>query len=243
MRRRRIHTPQPLAVGDELQLEPQAARHVSQVLRLRRGTELLLFNGDGRDWSARLLTDHKRDVRVAITGCTDEEPPPLLQIHLGLGISKGERMDLAVQKAVELGVDWITPLQTERSVVRLSRERMEKRMRHWQGIMIAACEQSGRRRLPELLAPIQLEAWLSGVSGTALLLDHRADHTLNQLPAPEGRVHLLVGPEGGLSEQERTLATRQGFSAVRLGPRVLRTETAPLAAIAALQILWGDFRY
>ncbi len=243
MGRPRLHTGRPLAVGATLTLEEGPSRHLLRVLRLRPGEELILFDGGGRDWPARLLGEKRRRARVEVTGRSDPEPVPALAIHLGIGISKGERMDLALQKAVELGVSAITPLSTARSVVRLSSQRWEKKAEHWRGVIVAACEQSGRRRLPDLAPVASLEQWLPCPDATTcLLLDHRATRTLPQLPPPDGAVRLLVGPEGGLNDDEREQALAAGFTGVRLGPRVLRTETAPLAAIAAIQTLWGDFR-
>ena len=242
MRRPRIHTRQPLAIGTELVLEPQASRHLSQVLRLRPGSEVILFDGAGCDWPARLLETGRDGVRLRIEERSPPEPPAPLEIHLGIGISRGERMDYAIQKAVELGVTGITPLQTARSVVRLPARRLQKRLQHWQGVVIAACEQCGRRRLPMLAPQTDLDDWLSGPGERqGLILDHRAEHGLHQLPRPDHPLYLLAGPEGGLTDAERDAARAGGFTAIRLGPRVLRTETAPLAAIAAVQTLWGDF--
>jgi 16S rRNA (uracil1498-N3)-methyltransferase len=152
-------------------------------------------------------------------------------------------MDLAVQKSTELGVSTITPLITERCVVRLPPQRMAKREDHWRGITISACSQCGRNLLPKLHPACSLETWLETTGETVgLLLDHRSSHTLDRLQEPVAGLSLLVGPEGGLSDRERSMATDAGFTGIRLGPRVLRTETAPLAAIAAIQMLWGDFR-
>lgn len=243
MRIPRIYTEQPLAPGRELSLEERAARHLIQVLRLKSGAELILFNGDGREYPAQLTAANKHAVRAKTLSASDPEAEPPLTIHLAIGISKGERMDFTLQKAVELGVSEITPLFTKRSVVHLQGERLEKRMFHWQNVILSACEQSGRCRLPQLHTACSLESWLPGrIEGCRILLDHRAAYTLPQLAPPETEVQLLIGPEGGFSEEERSLAVSSGFQGVRLGPRVLRTETAPLAAIAALQVLWGDFR-
>ena len=243
MRIPRIYTEQPLAPGREFNLEERAARHLVQVLRLKGGAELVLFNGDDREYPAQLTAATKQQVRAKVLGVSAPEAESPLHIHLAIGISKGERMDYTLQKAVELGVSEITPLFTKRSVVHLKGERREKRMLHWRNVVIAACEQSGRCRLPQLRTACGLEEWLPNHStGYRLLLDPRAARSLPELSAPESGIDILVGPEGGLSEEERNLATSAGFQGVRLGPRVLRTETAPLAAIAALQALWGDFR-
>lgn len=224
-------------------LEPAASRHLAQVLRLGGGDELILFNGDGHDYQARIEAPARDGACIRVGAPSEPEPPPPLRVLLALGVSKGERMDFALQKAVELGVYAVQPLWTERSVVRLRDERLHKRIRHWQGVIVAACEQSGRRHLPELAEPLRLADWLGRTPCGGLLLDHRCDRPLTALPAPgDGGVTLLVGPEGGLARGERDAAMGCGFTGIRLGPRVLRTETAPLAAIAAMQVLWGDFR-
>ncbi|MES9877656.1 MAG: 16S rRNA (uracil(1498)-N(3))-methyltransferase [Candidatus Sedimenticola sp. PURPLELP] len=243
MREYRIYTQQSLNPGNRVMLEEGPARHLVQVLRLKAGAELTLFNGKGSEFSARIGTIGKRSVEVEVLEQTARETEPTLQISLGIGISKGERMDFAVQKAVELGVTEITPLVTERCVVRLSRERMEKRCNHWRQVAVSACEQSGRCFVPAINTARKLQDWIESSDDLAgLLLDHRSEQTLQHLPVPTSGVRLLVGPEGGLSEDERSQALRHQFTEVRLGPRVLRTETAPLAAIAAIQTLWGDFR-
>lgn len=244
MAQHRIYTGQPLQVGDELSLDEAAVRHLVQVLRLKAGAKVLLFNGDGYDYGAHLADVSRRHARAMVAFRSEPaEVEPTMRIHLGIGLSKGDRMDFAIQKAVELGVISITPLITERCVVRLPGERLEKKLQHWRQVVIAACEQCGRRRIPQCHEIATLPDWLaSGATGYGLLLDHRSEHTLPQLDPPSGKLSLLIGPEGGLSETERTLAGTAGFNGVRLGPRVLRTETAPLAAIAAIQALWGDFR-
>ncbi len=244
MRSDRIHTPQPLAVGARIELEAAATRHVTQVLRLGAGDGLVLFNGDGRDYPSRLVaTGGTAKVEVLTAG--PEEPAPPLALTLALGLSRGERMDYALQKAVELGATALVPLFTERSLVKLKEERLDKRLRHWQGVVVAACEQSGRRRLPALSAPQRLGTWLETLPAEhqGVLLHHASARTLPELPAPAGAITLLVGPEGGLAPAERAAAETHGFLPVRLGPRIMRTETAPVAALAAMQTLWGDFRY
>jgi 16S rRNA (uracil1498-N3)-methyltransferase len=245
MRSTRIYTPQALQDRSEVELDPAALHHVVQVLRLRSGDTLSLFNGDGHDYQAQLTRSDRKGARVEILQRSAPEPRAALRTSLGLAVSKGERMDFAIQKSVELGVAEITPLISERSVVRLPPERMEKRLHHWQRIVIAACEQSGRRRLPKLCSVQTLSAWCGdrlAESATVLVLDHRSDTTLDKVQPPDGEVSLLVGPEGGLSPAELEAATGAGVQAVRLGPHVLRTETAPLAALAAMHALWGDFR-
>lgn len=238
----RVYVDLPLTPGSEVDLPHAVAAHLARVLRLRATEPVVLFNGDGRDVAARLSIVQRQRVAVLIVAAGELEAEPPLRLHLGVGVSRGERMDFVVQKAVELGVASIRPLLTERSVVRLDAERLDRRHQHWHGVLVAACEQSGRRRLPHLHDAQPLADWLPTVAGTALLLDPQAGRSLAALPAPRGEATLLVGPEGGLCAAERAAATRRGFTAVRLGPRILRTETAPLAALAAMQVLWGDLR-
>jgi 16S rRNA (uracil1498-N3)-methyltransferase len=242
MRPHRVFVDVPLQDGRRLRLPDPAARHLTQVLRLRAGDPFIVFNGDGRDYPAEVEKAQRTGVRVRVDAPGLEEPPLPLQVHLGLGISKGERMDFSLQKSVELGVSSIAPLFTEHSVVRLSGERLARRAVHWRGVIIAACEQSGRRRLPELHLPQGLETWLGQPHPSPLLLDHQGDSTLPDQEPPGEALTLLVGPEGGLAGRERQLTRRAGFQGVRLGPRILRAETAPLAALAIVQALWGDLR-
>lgn len=243
MRIPRIFTDQALASQSRIRLEPEASHHLSQVLRLQSGAELKLFNGAGEEYAGILTQTQKDHVSVKILELLRIEPEPSLRIHLIIGISRGERMDFALQKAVELGVNSIQPIFTKRCVVKLTGKRLIQRMDHWRKVIINACEQSGRCRIPELRDAEKYAATLTKKRwGHTLLLDHRGQQTLWDLPQPDASVTMLVGPEGGLSEDERALAKQQGFLRIKLGPRVLRTETAPLAAIAAIQTLWGDFR-
>lgn len=241
MRVSRIYCNQELGAGTEIELGEAACRYIIQVLRLREGQTLVLFDGSGCDFEAQLVRCNRRGCRVQIRELITREQPSRLQVHLGIGVSRGERMDLAIQKSVELGVNAITPLFTERSMVQLKTDRLDRRMAHWSGVIIGACEQSGRSLLPQLHPASKLGDWLSG-RRSGLMLYHKADHTLATLPAPGERLNLLIGPEGGLSETERTQAIQNNFTPIRMGPRVLRTETAPVAALAAIQTLWGDFR-
>jgi 16S rRNA (uracil1498-N3)-methyltransferase len=241
----RIHTPQPLAQGLLLTLEPTACRHLTLVLRLRDGAPLTLFNGNGRDYPAHLLCHGKGPCQALVEAEGEIEPPLPLAITLALGIAKGERMDYALQKAVELGVARIVPMITARSAQPPPPERLRNRQAHWQGIVISACEQSGRRRMPALEPPLAFDRVLHQTSEAqlALLLHPEGETTLGELRPPQDpRLLLLTGPEGGLAPAELDAARTAGFQAIRLGPRVLRSETAPLAAIAAIQALWGDFR-
>jgi 16S rRNA (uracil1498-N3)-methyltransferase len=238
----RVYVDVSLAAGAELPLPADAAAHLARVLRLGPGDPVTLFNGDGRDYAGRVLAADRQETRVLVEGAGEPEPDPPLRVHLAIGISRGERMDLVIQKAVELGVASVRPLFTERSVVRLDAERGQRRHAHWQGVLVAACEQCGRCRLPVLHPPVPLAGWLPRIEGSGLLLDPQAERSLRDLPVPAVDITLLVGPEGGLSPEERARAARSSFVGVRLGPRILRTETAPLAALAAMQALWGDFR-
>lgn len=238
----RIHLPATLTVGTEVALDARAAGHAVRVLRLRVGDALTLFNGDGNDYAAELTEAHKERAVCRVLAAHEHPTESPLAIELAQGISRGERMDYTIQKAVELGVQRIIPLATERSQVKLNGEREEKRLQHWQGIILHACEQSGRSRIPELLPVRRLDAWLASRPrcGHALFLDPEGDIGVNGLTGPVDAVSLLVGPEGGLSPAERALAVQAGFLRLRLGPRILRTETASVAALAALQGIWGD---
>ena len=240
----RIHRPGPLASGDVIELDGQAAVHLTRVLRLRVGDELVLFNGEGGEFAARLLEAGRRTARIEVGAFVDRELESPLELVLAQGVSRGERMDYTVQKAVELGVSRIVPLVTKRTTVNLDGERRGKRRTHWQGVVNAACEQSGRNRVPPVLPVSGLDDWLAETAaqpGLKLLLHHRAERSLGEQSPPAGPVTLLIGPEGGLSGDEIEAAIAAGFQPLRLGPRVLRTETAALAAMSVLQWLWGDY--
>jgi 16S rRNA (uracil1498-N3)-methyltransferase len=235
----RFYVEAPLFPGADIELPERVVRHVA-VLRLRAGEEITLFNGAGGEYCARLasLARERYTARVEAQRDVDRESP--LSIILALGISSGDRMDYAVQKATELGAAEIWPITTERSVVRLSEARIDRRLAHWQSIAVAACEQCGRNRLPQIARAASLREFLScSAPGTRLLLVPDGAARLRELPRTE-RLTVLAGPEGGLSADENNQALKAGFVGVRFGPRVLRTETAPLAAIAAIQALWGD---
>ena len=239
----RFWVPGPLKTGSRIDLPERAARHVG-VRRLREGAAVILFDGNGGEFAAVLGKITRQGVTADIGDRHDVERESPLQLTLAQGISSGDRMDLTLQKATELGVTAIVPLACERSVVRLSPERAARRLEHWRQILISACEQSGRNRVP-LLAPVMdMEDWLASLGPTEdqrLLLDPLAETGMPQVRRqPASGVLLLVGPEGGFAGHERAAALRSGFQGVRLGPRILRTETAPLAAIAILQALHGD---
>lgn len=238
----RIYLPIYLSTGSEVELDARAVGHVVRVLRLRVGDNIMLFNGDGNDYAAELVDVRKDYALCRIHNYQTRTTESPLMIELAQGISRGERMDYTIQKAVEMGVQRIIPLSTERSQVKLSGEREEKRLQHWQGIILHACEQSGRNLIPELLPVQRLDQWLNNRTAVThtLFLDPEGSVSVGKLNAPVGSLSLLVGPEGGLSAKERELAISGGYLRLRLGPRVLRTETAALAALAAIQAIWGD---
>lgn len=241
MRVPRIYTPLALSAGAQVTLDPRASHYLGQVLRMKSGRELLLFNGDGLAYPAAIIKADKKQV-VCELGAPQVpvEPLPPVELELGIAISKGDRMDWVVQKATELGVSRISPLSTERVDVKLSGERLEKKQQHWWQVMVSACEQCGRNRLPDM-APLQtLAQWRSGLTAEMkLVLSPTAEAGLERATAPHS-VALLVGPEGGLTDGELAESEQEGFTSLQLGPRILRTETAPLAALAILQHRWGD---
>lgn len=232
----------PLSPGAKIELPPVPAHHASRVLRLVKGCEVVLFNGQGGEYPAVLEWVDKDMVTARCREWRDIERESPLDIRLAQGISSGERMDYTLQKAVELGVTAIQPLAMRRSVVKLSTERAEKRVSHWQGIVMAACEQSGRNHLPIVAPPLDIPQWLAtSPQGLRLFLSPEAEMSLKEHPPPAGPVWLVAGPEGGFEPEESELIRDFGFLPVRLGPRILRTETAALAVVAAMQILWGDY--
>lgn len=237
----RFHCPSPLTTGAEIELPPGAARHV-QVLRLQPGDALTLFNGEGGEFEASVLKMGRSDVHVVVGAhqATEREAPRA--VHLLAGITANERMDWLVEKATELGVASITPLVAERSVLKLKGERAEKKIAHWQAVAVAACEQCGRNRVPVVHNAVDLAGWVRAQAQATtvqrLLLSLRAGTApLHTAAGPDGTVVFLSGPEGGLSSTEEDLALQHSFAPVTLGPRVLRAETAPLAALAALTLL------
>jgi len=242
----RLYLPGELVPGRTCALSQQQAHHATRVLRLKTGDGVTLFNGDGAEYDALVTSVGRIAVNVKIGERRPVDRESRLEIVLGQALSSGERMDYTVQKAVELGVAAIHPLAASRSVVRLDGERAAKRVSHWQSVAIAACEQCGRNRVPPVDPVSMLEAWLArdGARPTGalrVLLSPRAETRLRDLPGPGGAIVLLAGPEGGFTRDEEALARAGGFTPVRLGPRVLRTETAAVAALAAMQALWGDY--
>ena len=241
MRIPRIFTPQTLASNSTLVLAEAQSHHLSKVLRMQAGRELILFNGEGGEYSAEIFAVHKKYVDIIVNEYIAENRQSHLQLELAIGISRGERMDWVLQKATELGATKITPLITERTEVKLGGERADKKMEHWQQILISACEQCQRNLLPELTEPKLFSEWLSECDAELkFVLHHRDNQGLPHEKSPQS-VALLIGPEGGLDDDEIAQAFAHQFSPLTLGPRVLRTETAPVAAISVVQYLWGDF--
>ncbi len=248
MRLTRVFAEGPLTSGRRITLEGAAASHINRVLRLRVGAALVLFDGSGGEYQASIDKAHGGAVTVAIGEHRPVERESPLSVTLAQGVSRGERMDLVVQKATELGVTHLVPLLTERSVVRLTAQQSDRKVNHWRAIAIAACEQCGRNRLPSVAAPLALTAFLREQAADRapghlrLLLSPEGAATPRELRRPQpAALSVLVGPEGGLTDDEEAAAAAAGFCAVRLGPRVLRTETAAIAALALLQRELGDF--
>lgn len=241
MRTPRIYHPTPLASMSATELSQEAAHHVARVLRMQPAQALILFDGSGMQFSATITEVSKKAVIVAIDSQIEHSLESPLDLHLGQVISRGDKMEFTIQKAVELGVNSITPLISERCGVKLSTERFDKKREQWQKIAIGACEQCGRNRLPIIHPVTSLEAWAAQeFAGLKLNLHPRAPYSINTLPTPVHQVRLLIGPEGGLSQEEIDNTRAQGFIETLLGPRVLRTETAALTAITALQVRFGD---
>ncbi|WP_314104339.1 16S rRNA (uracil(1498)-N(3))-methyltransferase [uncultured Stenotrophomonas sp.] len=242
MRLTRSHVDLPLAVGQAVSLPEEVANHLVRVMRLREGDGCVLFNGDGHDYSATLVESGKREARVQVVAAqpVDNESP--LPITLLQGIARGEKMDLILQKATELGVQAIVPVNAERTEVKLDAARAEKRLAHWRSVVVSACGQSGRARVPSVAPPQGVQEAARAMPGAALklTLDPQGEHRLSTLESAPGGVVIAIGPEGGWSPRDRQALAAAGFQGLQLGPRILRTETAGLAAIAALQARLGD---
>ncbi|MDU0114631.1 16S rRNA (uracil(1498)-N(3))-methyltransferase [Psychrosphaera aquimarina] len=241
MRTSRIYHSSALSVNTRVNLEPEAANHVGRVLRMQMGQSIVLFNGDGNDYDAEITEVTKKNVVVNVLSqhpVTNESP---LKVHLAQGISRGDKMDFTIQKSVELGITDITPIFTERCGVKLSGERLDKKHGQWQKIAIAACEQSGRATIPTIHKPIQITEFLTQQSDQLKLNLHpRASTTVKGLVVPDSGVRFIIGPEGGLNDHEIEQAVSAGYQEILLGPRILRTETAALTLLSALQLQFGD---
>lgn len=242
MRLTRVYIDTPVTAGRQLLLEGTAANHIARVLRLRNGDALTVFDGSGGEFSARIEAFRKEAVVVSVEEHRAMEKESPLSLTLAQGISRGERMDWIVQKATELGVSCIAPVFTKRSVVRLDEKQAGRKLLHWRAIAVAACEQCGRNRIPKLAAPVNFFDVLAPDSSgsTRLLLSPTADLRIDDLHRVGSGITVLIGPEGGLEDAEQEAALSAGFKAVRLGPRVLRTETAAIAALTIIQRHFGD---
>lgn len=241
MRSIRIYQSTELHEGLVVQLDQSATRHIIQVLRLSIGTPLIVFNGKGGEFTASIVELDKRQVKIKIAKFIAIERESTLNLHLAQGIARNEKMDLIIQKAVELGVSRITPLITQHSIIKLSSERWEKRWQHWQNIIISACEQCGRNQVPKLDHPILFNEFISTTNEiNKFILHPEKISDEHKLPAKINAAVLLIGPEGGFSDEEITLAQQRQYISIQLGTRILRTETAGLAGIVALQVKYGD---
>jgi 16S rRNA (uracil1498-N3)-methyltransferase len=239
MRLSRFFIDAPLSLGEH-ELPEAQAHYIGRVLRMTEGDALQVFDGSGTEFRGTLLEVGKKRVRVQLDDSFAGQPESPLRIHLGQGLSRGERMDWAIQKATELGVSEITPIVSERCEVRLKDERAEKRQAHWQQVAVSACEQCGRSVAPIIHSPVPLADWLKRTEADLKLVLHPVAEPLTSHDKPD-TLAFLIGPEGGLNDAEVEQAKDAGFHAARLGPRVLRTETAPVVALSVAQQLWGDF--
>ncbi len=241
MRIPRIYHLSPLVANTTVNLDPEAAGHVGRVLRMQPGEAVILFDGSGGEYNATITAASKKNVTVQLNEFDPRSAESSLKIHLGQGISRGDKMDFTMQKVVELGVTEITPLFTERCGVKLSGERLDKKCSQWQKIVISACEQSGRNTVPVVHKPIPLEQWIQQPSEELKINLHpRACDSIKTLTQPQNGIRLLIGPEGGLSDNEISSTVTAGFTEIVLGPRILRTETAGLTVVSALQLQFGD---
>jgi len=238
MKTPRLYQNTPLNINDELTLNPYASHHLLKVLRFPQGKTITLFNGDGANYTAKILKANKT-CTVQILTKSQNPSESKLNLTLAQGIAKGDKMDFIIQKAVELGINKITPLFTERCIVRLKGTKLTTRHHHWQKIILNACEQSGRSLIPELTPPTLLTTFLQHPTPNTFVLHPLATQTLLTLP-PLTQATLLIGPEGGLTPAEITQATQANYHPLLLNTRTLRTETASLAAIANMQLLWGN---
>mgnify|MGYP002630229358 FL=1 len=240
MRTPRLFSDQPLLVGTEVVLEGSAAQYLGKVLRARVGDSVILFDGQGQQGTATIKAIAKHSVSAQLDTITTPQTESSLQTHLGLCLSKGDRFDWAIQKATELGVGSISPLYSTRVDFTVPPERLAKRLSHWQHIVTSACEQSGRVRIPTVNAPTSLTHWVSETLADVKLVLHCDVHSTSPLAAKPQSVALLIGPEGGLTDEEVATAERHHFQPWQLGPRILRTETAPVVALSVIGAQWGD---
>lgn len=240
MRIPRIYTPQSLSEQTEIELDESASHHCLKVLRMDTGRALFLFNGDGRCFPATIISKTKKRATVRTDKTVTQNTESSLSTHLAIAVSRGNRFDLVLQKATELGVTRITPLLTERTEFKAEGERIEKKIDSWNRILISACEQCGRNTLPKLDSPRHFSQFIAEAKAEHKFVLHHRNTTAPSADIKSASVILLIGPEGGLSEAEITLAHSHTYSNLALGPRVLRTETAPIVALSVFQYLWGD---
>ena len=245
MRISRLYIDTPLAANQTISINGEPLNYLANVLRLKAGAMLSVFNGQGGEFQASITELSKRQATILLGGFQDNDSESPLEITLVQGISRGERMDFTLQKATELGVKRIIPLFTERCTVNLKGERLDKRIKHWQGTVRSACEQSGRNTIPQIEPAQHFDDFIQSKEQSehnCVLLDPESTHSLTSITTSPTTLSLLVGPEGGFSSRERELAYTNGYQGVQLGPRILRTETAAIAAISAIQVLWGDLQ-
>lgn len=239
MRLSRFFSTTPLHLGN-IEVSPGLAHYMIRVLRLKEHDPVQLFDGSGKEYLGHLASVTKKSVIVLLNKQLDALGESTLYTHIGQGLARGERMDFMIQKATELGVTEITPLFTTRSEVRLNEERIDKRMAHWEQVAISACEQCGRSKLPLINTPVLLTDWVASVQAELKLMLHLIAEPMGNYPKPSS-LAFMIGPEGGLTNEEILLAEQHNFKGLRLGTRTLRTETAPIVALSIAQQLWGDF--
>jgi len=236
----RIYHPSALTLNQEVTLSPRATQHCLKVLRLKSDHEITLFCGDDKCYKAKLLVIDKV-AKAVIFNKEDTSKESPLKLHLGQGLARGDRMDWIIQKAVECGVSEITPLIMEKSVIKIKNDRLSNKMEHWQNIIISACEQSGRNTLPTLHSPIKLQEWLAKpFAGATIVFSQLATSSIKSLDIQKSNIRVLLGPESGFSPSEEHLVNKLFLPTCHLGPRILRTETATVAALSALQSHFGD---
>lgn len=242
MRTPRVFIDAQLSENTKIPMPDTTFQHICKVLRLKSGHPVKVFNGQGGQFNATIANIEKRSASLKITSFESLNNEPPIKVTIGQSLSRGERMDYAIQKAVEVGVFAIQPLFSERCEVKLSQDRIEKRLQHWQQVAISAAEQSGRGIVPRVYPPLELDSWVTQCNHSLkLTLHHHSAHPINQLGRPRDQhICLLIGPEGGLTENEVKNSNKYGFQAITLGPRVLRTETAPIVALSVINSLWGD---
>src|SRR5581483_453099 len=237
----RVYVEAALREGVTVALPEAVEHHLTSVLRMRAGEAFVIFNGEGGEFDATLDAIIKKSLTARIAAHRDVDRESPLSVTLARCVSKGERMDYTVQKAAELGATEIVPLTSTNSVVKLDAERWEKKLEHWRGVIVSAAEQSGRTRVPMLHPVTPIAQWIAQAQGTKIILAIGATQSLRSMKKPDGPIALLAGPEGDFSADELRAARSAGFESIGMGPRILRTETAGIAALAAIQALWGDW--